>query len=183
MKSGISPRLARRLSISAAKVATAKTEMRATPQARKYRSEQEALVAIIQNAMNSAKRVEDLIQLEMTLQEMDRDQAFTEQEQGSIDKAQTAYREIVHTVEQMRRSPEEYIRANLSITSQNIAKMPDVRGPMKIRGNLARLQNRAMFAPEEDRQVWDARVSLANRTEGMLKELHKTLIAECEKKD
>ena len=151
--------------------------MRATPQAKEYREKQEILAQRILKAVNTAKRIEDLVYLEMALQEMDREQAQTEQEQGSIDKAQRDYRELVHAIDQMRTAPNEYMKANLSITSQNITKMPEARGPAKIRGNLVRLQNRAMFSNEEDRKVWDARIALAGKTASLLQELHKNLAA------
>lgn len=170
---GIAPSLAQSLAATAANVAEAKTEMRATPEAAKYREEQGKLVAKITAATNSAKRIEDLIFLEMALQKMDMAQAQTEQEIGSIQKAQTAYQELLRTVDQMRRSPEEYSEANLSISSQEPEKIPDVRGPAKLRSNLARLQNRAMFATEEDRGVWEARVGLAHATGNIIKTMHK----------
>ncbi len=130
--------------------------------------------------MDSAKCVEDLVFLEIALQEMDRAQAQTEQEKGSIDKAQSDYQELVHAIDQMRATPAEYLKANLSITSKNITKMPDVRGPAKIKSNLARLHNRAMFSNEEDRNVWDARIAVAHRTISILQELHEELTADAE---
>ena len=162
MKKSISPRLAHSLWVSASEVDKAKARMRATPEAANYRAKQEELTKIIMTAMNEAKHVEDLVYLEMTLQEMDKDLAQTEQERGSIAKAQTAYKELLRTINQMRRSPDEYLEANLSISSQDVTKMPDVRGPMKIRGNKARLQNRAMFSTEEDGNFWTARVGAAD---------------------
>ncbi len=174
-KRSIAPSLAGILFSITSRVAEAREKMRATPEAAKYREEQEEFTKAIMRATESAKRVEDLIYLEMALQEMDRAQAQTEQETGSINKAQTAYQELLHTVDQMRRSPEEYFEANLSISSQEPEKMPDVRGSAKIRGNLARLQNRAMFANEEDRSVWEARISLAHKMNSMLKTMHKDL--------
>ncbi len=180
MKYGINPRLASTLLKNANRVAKAKAKMRATPQAEKYREEQELLAQRILKAMDAARRVEDLVYLEMLLQEMDRELAHTEQEQGSIDKAQIAYRELVYTIEQMRRAPEEYLKANLSISSRDMRKMPDVRGPAKIKSNLARLHNRAMFSNEEDRNVWDARIAVAHRTISILQELHEELTADAE---
>ncbi len=179
----ISPRLAFLLTQSASLVDSAKAKMPATPEAANYRNLQAEFTEIIVAATNSAKRVEDLVRLEMALQEMDKDLAHTEQERGSIDKAQTAYRELAHTLDQMRNSPEEYLKANLSISSQDVMKMPDVRGPMKIRGNKARLRNRAMFSTEEDGNFWTARVGAADRTESLLRALHRDVITDTQKEN
>ncbi len=183
MRSKINPRRARSLFLKSSDVIEAKRKMRETPQAKRYREEQEKFTRQILTAMDSAKTVEDLVYLEMALQEMDRDYAQTELENSSIDKAQRDYAEIVHAIEQMRTSPDAYLKANLSISSRDIMKMPDVRGPIKIRSNEARLQNRTMFATEEDRKVWDARIAAAHRTNSMLKELHKELVADSTQKD
>jgi hypothetical protein len=174
-------RLAHSLLMNVADADAAREIMRATPEAEEYRKEQEKLTAQILKAMDSAKRVEDLVFLEMTLQNFDRSQAHTEQDQASIDKAQSDYAELVHAIDQMRTSPDEYMKANLSISSRDILKMPDVRGPAKIKGNLARLQTRAMFATEEDQKVWDARIAVANKTSSMLRTLHKNLATKFER--
>ncbi len=72
MRSKINPRRARSLFLKSSDVIEAKRKMRETPQAKRYREEQEKFTRQILTAMDSAKTVEDLVYLEMALQEMDR---------------------------------------------------------------------------------------------------------------
>jgi hypothetical protein len=42
------------------------------------------------------------------------------------------------------------------------------------------MQDRAAFAPDEERKVWDARIKLARKTVDMLRAMHKVLVKEYE---
>jgi hypothetical protein len=89
----------------------------------------------------------------------------------------------VETIEQMRRSPAEYFKANLSSPEAggDFKKMPRSRGLKQIDGNITRLQGRDSFGDEHTRPVWEARIAMAGKTKSMLKTLHNNLAANYER--
>jgi hypothetical protein len=171
--------IAKKLVMAASKADLAKNKARQTPEAREAREKQEQLAQLIAQSAESAKTVEDLIYIERSLQDIDTLQAVTPHDQTGIANAKREYRQIADTVDQMRRAPDEYFKANQSMkeTGGDFKKIPRSRGLQQISGNKARLQNRASFAVADERKVWEARIALADKTEGMVKTLHRNLAA------
>ena len=163
----------------------ARSNMRQTPEAVEAIENDKRLAAFITASMDKANSVEELIRQEMVLQRLDRSLAQSEQDKSSIENAERDYRKLAKIVDQMRRNPAEYFEANLSLreTRDDFRKMPHARGPEQINANKARLQNRALFAPEEQRAVWKARVKLADKTMTMFRTLHDTLAKNHENND
>lgn len=141
------------------------------------------LAAIIISSAGKAATVEQLTWQEMALQSLDVLMAHSEQDRAGIRNAQRDYMQVIKTVEQMRQSPQEYFRANESLkeTGGDFKKMPRSRGLQQIQGNKARMQNRASFTPEEQQAIWQARITLAEKTEASLRELHNTLVIDHER--
>ena len=157
----------------------AQNRMRRTPEAEEVVKASGALAKSILQAVECAETIEDLIHYEMVLQRIDELSAQSQQDKTSIENAQRDYRQLSETVAQLRRNPNEYFRANMAFrdTAGDFRKLP--RGRVQhIHANVARLRNRASFAPEEERNVWDARLKLAAKTEEMLRALHKSKIKE-----
>jgi hypothetical protein len=152
----------------------AQNRMRRTPEAEEVVKASGALAKSILQAVECAETIEELIHYEMVLQRIDELSAQSQQDKTSIENAQRDYRQLSETVAQMRRNPSEYFRANIAFrdTSGDFRKLPRGR-VQQIHANVARLRNRASFAPEEERNVWDARLKLAAKTEEMLRALHK----------
>ncbi len=154
-----------------------RNNMRQTPEALEAIENDKRLAAFITALMDKASSVEDLVRQEMVLQRLDKLLAQSEQDKSSIENAERDYRKLAKIVEQMRRNPAEYFEANLSLreTRDDFSKMPRARGPEQINANKTRLQNRALFAPEEQRAVWKARIALADKTMVMFRALHDRL--------
>lgn len=153
--------------------------MRQTAEAKKLIRDRNALAVRILEAIDNAASVEDLIKYEIVLQSLDERLAQSPEDKASIENAQRDYRQLLVTVAQMRRNPYEYFQANIALreTGGDFRKMP--RGRIEhIRANVTRLRNRASFAPEEEREIWDARLKLAEKTAEMLRALHKSLAKE-----
>lgn len=169
--------IARTLAVAASRAKYAKNKARQTPEAKEAQKKQEQLAKLIAQAMDAATTVEELIYIERSLQDIDTLQAVTPQDQTSIENAKRDYRQIAATIDQMRRAPNEYFKANQSMkeTGGDFRKIPRSRGLQQISGNKARLQNRASFAVEDERKVWEARIALAGKTEEMVQTLHKNL--------
>lgn len=184
MNSKLNKNLARILASQASKSLNRNIAARQTPEAQKARDATENFSATIYNAIDNAKTVEDLVNLEMALQEIDKTQTSSEKDMTGIENAQRDYRQLAATVEQMRRTPQEYFEANLSMkeTAGDFKKMPRSRGLQQISGNKTRMQNRSSFAHEDDRKIWDARIVLADKTEAMLKTLHNNLAKNYERR-
>lgn len=149
-------------------------EMRQTPEALKAIEARHELAKGILEAVDNARRIEDLIQYEMMLQRLDIPSAQSQQDKTGVENAQRDYEQLARTVEQLHRNPEEYFLANIALkdTGGDFRKLPRGR-VQQIHSNIARLRNRASFALDEERGVWDARVKLAEKTEEMLRTLHK----------
>lgn len=162
-----------------------RNNMRQTPEAVEAIENDKRLAVFITASMDKANSVEELIRQEMVLQRLDRSLAQSEQDKSSIENAERDYRKLAKIVDQMRRSPAEYFEANLSLreTRDDFRKIPRARGPEQINANKARLQNRALFAPEEQRAVWKARIALADKTMTMFRTLHDILAKNHEKND
>jgi hypothetical protein len=125
-----------------------------------------------------------LIQYEVALQQLDERSAHNEQDITSIRNAQRDYRQLAETISQMRRNPDEYLRANVAMhdTGGDIRKMP--RGRIQqIHANMARLRNRAAFSLEEEHTIWNARIQLAEKTAEMLRDIHNVVVKEHEQKN
>ncbi len=137
-----------------------------------------ALSEEILAAVKKSKTIEELIKHEMALQKLDLLLAQTDQDRTSIANAQRDYQQLLRTVKQMRRNTEEYFEANMSLreTGGDIAKIPASRGLKQLAANKARLQNRAAFASDEQRSVWEARAVLAGKTAERLHSLHGDLV-------
>ncbi len=151
--------------------------MRKTPEARKVIDNRNKLTDRILKAVEQAETIEDLIEYEVALQRLDEYSAHDPQDIASIQNAQRDYRQLSETISQMRRNPEEYLRANMGMhdTGGDIRKMP--RGRIQqIHSNATRLRNRAAFSPEEERRLWDARILLAEKTADMLRGMHDALV-------
>ncbi len=153
---------------------------RTSPEAENVAQAQRALAAEITRTISESRTIEELIHCEMVLQRLDKSFAGTKRDVTSIENAERDYRQLAETIEQMRSSAEAYFKANLSIreVGGDARKMPRGRGLQQISANKARMQNRASFAPEEQRIVLDARIKLAEKTEGMLRTLHVNLVKE-----
>lgn len=147
--------------------------MRKTPEAKRVIQNRNDLTKRILKAIDEAKTIEELLDYEVALQRLDEYSAHDPQDITSIQNAQRDYRQLSETISQIRRNPEEYLRANMGMhdTGGDIRKMP--RGRIQqIYSNTTRLRNRAAFSPVEERQLWDARVLLAEKTVDMLRGMH-----------
>ncbi len=169
--------IARKLTVAASNAKYAKNKARQTPEAKEAQERHAQFAELIAKLMHNAKTVEDLLYIEKLLQDIDTLQAVTPHDQTSIENAKRDYRQIAATIDQMRRAPNEYFKANQSMkeTGGDFRKIPRSRGLQQISGNKARLQNRASFAVEDERKVWEARIALAGKTEEMVQTLHKNL--------
>lgn len=153
--------------------------MRETPEAKKVIKNREDLADRILEAINQAEAIEDLIEYEVALQRLDEYSAHDPQDLTSIRNAQRDYGQLVETIAQMRRNPEEYLRANMGFGDAR--ELP--RGRIQqVLSNLTRLRNRAAFSPEEERQMWDARMRLAEKTAEMLRTMHRIVVEEHDQK-
>ncbi len=152
-------------------------EMRQTPEAKKAIQSRNALAnLILETVVERTETIESLIHCEAVLQQLDERSARSKQDKTSIENAQRD-----STVAQMRRNPDEYFQANVALrdTGGDFRKLP--RGRIQqIHANIARLRNRAAFAPEEEVNIWEARIQLAEKTAEMLRAMHKQLVKEYE---
>ncbi len=158
-------------------------EARKTPEMLEAIRQSEILAEEILAAMENSTSIEQLIEHEMSLQQLDTLLAQTDQDRSSIKNAQRDYQQLLRTVKQMRRNTLEYFEANLSLKEAggDIGKIPGSRGLKQLAANKARLQNRAAFASEEQRSVWEARAILAGKTAERLNTLHTNLVKKLEK--
>jgi hypothetical protein len=153
--------------------------MRQTPEAQKAIQNRNDLARSILEAAEQSETIEELIHCEVVLQQLDEHSAHDPQDLTSIRNAQRDYRQLMETVAQMRRNPEEYLRANMGFG--DVRELP--RGRIQqVLSNLTRLRNRAAFSPEEERQIWDARIRLAEKTAEMLRGMHRFCVEEYETK-
>ena len=178
MNNNLNTKIARQLVPWLADSIEAQEKMRRSPEAKMAIERQNELAEAILRAIDDARTVEDAIHTEMVLQRLDKSLAQTERDRTGIENAERDYRQLAETVEQMRGDPEAYFKANLSIreTGGDFRKIPRSRGLQQISANKARMLNRASFAPEEQRNVWEARAGLAGKTESMLRAFHNTLV-------
>ncbi len=178
MNNNLTTKLARHMVPLLANSIELQGKMRRSYEAQKAIESQNTLAREILQATDDAKTIEDVIHCEMVLQRLDKTLAQTERDRTGIENAERDYKQLAETVQQMRKDPEAYFRANLSIreTGGDFKKIPRSRGLQQISANKARMQNRASFAPEEQRNVWEARVKLAEKTEGMLRTFHNNLV-------
>lgn len=154
---------------------------RQTPEAEQSAKACDELSKRILGVIDEADSIEDLIYCEMVLQTLDRLSATSQRDKNSIENAQKEYRQLSETITQMRENPDEYFRANKALkgTDGDFRKLP--RGRIQhIYSNVSRMQNRAAFATNEERKVWDARIKLAEKTVDMLRAMHKALVKEYE---
>ncbi len=180
MNRNINAKIAKQLSLATSKSNQTEAKLMQSTEAIRDKNAKEELAKIILAATKNAHTVEDLLHIERTLQTLDKGKAVTPHDQTSIKNAERDYAQITDTIDQMRTAPDEYFKANRSLkeTGGDVKKMPRSRGLQQINGNKARMQNRASFADENNRLVWDARIALAEKTASMLKTLHDTLAAE-----
>ncbi len=124
-----------------------------------------------------AVEIEKLIELEMLYQRLDKYFAVSKPDLSSIDAARIGYLQIAETVRLMRRAPAAYMASNISAyeTKMNPRKIDKTKALKQIWANKTRLQNRANFASSDWRDIWKARIGLADRTETMYRALHKKL--------
>lgn len=156
-------------------------KMRRTPEAKEAAQASSELANRILEAMDNAKSIEDLIHYEMVLQKLDLFSARTQRDKTSVRNAQRDYQQLSQTVSQMRENPAEYFRANIAFrgTHGDFRKMP--RGRIQhITINVARLQERAAFAYDDEQNVCEARIKLAKKTIASLRTLHEKLVKERE---
>jgi hypothetical protein len=142
------------------------------------------MAGYILERMDRAGRVEDLIRQEMVLQKMDLLAAQSEQDRKSIDCARLDYRQIDASIRQMRRNPDEYFRGNMAMREigGDFRRFPRSRGLRQLAANRARFRDRAAFLPGSESVIWYARVRLADKTEVMLRKLHRELAESFERK-
>ncbi len=153
--------------------------MRQTPEAQKAARVSNTLTGRILDATEKAKSVEELIHYEMVLQKLDLLSTTGKRDKASVKNAQRDYRQLSETVSQMRENPAEYFRANVAFrdTHGDFQIMP--RGRIQhITINVARLQNRAAFAYDDEQKVCEARIALAGKTIALLRSMHKALVKE-----
>lgn len=157
--------------------------VRQTPEAEKLIQTRDTLAERILEATDNAGTIEDLIHCEMALQRLDERSAQSKQDKTGIENAKRDYRQLLETVAQMRRNSDEYFRANMAFreTGGDFRKLPRGR-VQQIHANIARLRNRSSFASEEERNIWDARIKLAEKTGEMLRAMHKSKAKEYEQR-
>ena len=177
MRRNPDPKLARKLTILTAESNSAEADMLQSAEGLNNKDKKEELANTILKAMEDAKAVEELVYTELFLQTLDKEEAVTAKDKTGVENARRDYAQIVETIEQMRKSPAEYFKANRSIqeTGGDFRKMPRSRGLKQISGNIARLQGRNSFADAYTRLVWNARIEMARKTASMLKALHNHL--------
>ncbi len=135
-------------------------------------------------AAESAASVEDLIALEQNLQKSDLLKVKANEDRSSIIAAQRKYGQFAMTIAQMRNNPDSYIRlcmANIKNTTADPRRIITENSLAFINGNVTRMQSRAAFAPEGEREVWEARIAVAGKTADMFRELHESLAAAFER--
>lgn len=161
--------------------ALAAEKARKTTAARRAIKQNELFASEILQAIAQATTIEQLIRHEQALQTIDARSAVSDADRNSILIAKKEYEQLSGTVEQMRRSPGDYIRTNLTIkeSKSDYRIMPRSRGLQQISANRARLQNRAAFTQPDQKAIWDARIKLAAKTESMLKTLHNSVVESC----
>lgn len=139
----------------------------------------------ILDASGKAKSVEDLVFLEQSLQKIDMMKAKAEQDRNSIAASQKNYIQFSRTIEQMRKAPGSYLRLNMGHKDTGGDPEKIVKGNSLdfITGNITRMQNRASFSPESERDIWDARIAVARKTIELFQSLHRTLVKDFERKD
>ncbi|MDR0867389.1 MAG: hypothetical protein LBP75_02800 [Planctomycetota bacterium] len=149
-----------------------------TRAAKREKTAYQKYAAEIRRQMDAAHKVEDLVELEMTLQLFDNKFANTKDDETSIRIAVADYAALKETIEQMRRSPTEYFKANLGLkeVGGDFRKQPHSRGAHQIEGNLSRLRNRLSFGAENEIPLWSARTDVACKTKIWLKNLHNELV-------
>ena len=152
-------------------------KMRRTPEARNAAQASSELVKSILDATDKARTIEDLIHYEMVLQSLDLLSARSQRDKTSVENAQRDYVQLSQTVAQMRESPAEYFRANIAFrgTDGGFRKMPNGR-IQHINANIARMQNRAAFAYDDEQKVCEARIALAGKTIALLRSMHEALV-------
>jgi hypothetical protein len=177
-------RLAGNFAASASNMDSRLQQARETPEMKAYRESRVNFANDIVTATENAKSVEALVYIEMLHQDIDERNAKTAKDKTSVENAKREYKQILETLGQMRKRPDQYFSANLSIkeTRGDFKKMPRSRGLQQLDGNMTRLENRSSFASEEDLKVWDARIALVGKTKSMLKTLHNDLVAKYERK-
>jgi hypothetical protein len=142
------------------------------------------VAAIHEGIKSAAGRIEALIKQESMLQGADITLSKTPEEKTAVKNAMTEYRSLAEVVSQMRRTPDEYIKANVSMKAARMdpAKQPRERGLNQIDGNIIRCKNRALHATDDMRQVWEARVVLAKETRKALRALHRSVVTDFERR-
>lgn len=178
MSRSLDPTLAKILTFLAAESKQAEAAMLQSAKGRENKRKKRKFAEAILKAMEDATTVEELVYTELFLQSLDRENAVTTKDKTSVANARREYAQIVETIEQMRQSPAEYFKANLSLqeTGGDFRKMPRSRGLKQINGNITRLQGRDSFSDAYNRLLWMARIALARKTASMLRALHKTLV-------
>ncbi len=149
--------------------------MRQTLEAERAALGSRELVDRIVAATDKAKTIEDLIHYEMVLQKLDLLSATSQRDKASVKNAQSDYRQLSETVAQMRETPAEYFRANIAFrgTGGDFRKLPKGR-VQHITINIARLQERAAFAYDDEQSVCRARIAL--KTISLLRAMHEKLV-------
>lgn len=173
--------LARRATTASEKYAVAEL----SPLVQEARQADRIFAQKILAAIDKAKSIEDLIYLEKTLQKLDLLRARNPEDRDSIIAAQKRYDQLSMTIEQIRTNPDTYIRlcmANIKNVNSNPYRIPYENSIAFINGNVTRLRNRAAFAPDSERDIWEARIAAAERMVEMFKELHNAAAAEFDEK-
>ncbi len=131
-----------------------------------------------------AKSVDELVELEKSLQKLDLLKAKTGQDGKSILAAQKSYDQFTVTLGQMRKNPDAYLTANRGHKESGGDPKAIVRGNSLdfIEGNVTRMRNREGFAPDGEREVWSARIAVAKRTGDLFRDMHAGLVADFEEK-
>ncbi len=129
-----------------------------------------------------AKSVEDLVELEKTLQKLDHLKAKSGHDKKSILASQKSYEQFTITLGQMKKNPDAYFTANMGHKESGGDPKAIVRGNSLdfIEGNVTRMRNREGFAPDGEREVWAARIAVAKRTGDLFRDMHAGLVANFE---
>lgn len=139
----------------------------------------------ILTAAEKAESVEELVFIEKSLQKFDLMKAKTPEDRSSIVASQKRYEQLGMTLEQMRKNPDGYIMlcmANIKNANADPYKIMMDNSLSFINGNVTRMRNRASFASDSEREVWNARIIVAKKTAGLFRELHESLAAAFEQK-
>lgn len=184
MNSNLDRKLALRLAVLASKSASLHSGLEQSLDAKEAQQADKDFTKEILALSKEAEAIEDVIAVEQSLQKLDLMRAKSALDKKSILATQKSYDQLTITITQMRKNPDGYFYANMSVkdTGDDPKKINKRNGLDHINGNITRMRNRSAFAQDSEREIWDARIVLAKKTGEMFKTLHTNLAANFERK-